>query len=351
MAESKIDLAVKASGMVTAVGFNSSASCAAMRAGIDYLNETNLWDAESGEYLPAGRVLLPHWWIGIGKLAELVAPAIYECLSAGQPIPATSIPILLGVSSPDRPFRFAGLDEQILGEIEHRLGLQLHPASQVIPRDHVSVVVALHEAKQLITSGQVPCCIVAAVDSLVQQDLVEYYLNKRRILTPRNSNGFLPGEAGSAVLVAPAGKSPSEELQILGMGTAREKALIESEDPLQGGGLTQAIGEGFRDAGVTIEDVQYRITDLNGEHYKFKEMVFAMMRYERKPKPKLFDLWHPIEFIADVGAAIGPIVLGLAFHAGQKKYGIGPTVLCTFGNDNGERAAAVVNFRTVENKR
>ncbi len=67
-----------------------------------------------------------------------------------------------------------------------------------------------------------------------------------------------------------------------------------------------------------------------------------MMRYQRKPKPKLFDLWHPIEHIGDVGAAIGPLVLGVALHAGQKGYGIGPTVLCTFGNDNGERAAAVV---------
>jgi 3-oxoacyl-[acyl-carrier-protein] synthase I len=339
-------LSIKASGMVTAVGFNSPASCAAMRAGIRNVNETNLWDAESGTYLSAGRVLLPHWWVGLGKLAELVAPAIHECLMAAQPIPATNIPILLGVSSPDRPFRFAGLDEQILGEIEYRLGFQLHPASHVIPRDHVSVVVTLREARQLIGTGQVPCCIVAAVDSLVQQDLVEYYLDKRRLLTPKNSNGFSPGEAGSAILLAPAGGSPAGELHILGMGMARENATIESEEPLRGDGLTQAIGEAFRDARLTIEDVHYRITDLNGEHYKFKEMVLAMMRYERKPKPKLFDLWHPIEYIGDVGAAIGPIVLGLALHANQKGYGVGPTVLCTFSNDNGERAAAVVNFQS-----
>ena len=75
-----------------------------------------------------------------------------------------------------------------------------------------------------------------------------------------------------------------------------------------------------------------------------------MIRYERKPKPKLFDLWHPIEYIGDVGAAIGPIVLGVALHAGQKGYGIGPTVLCTFGNDNGERAAVVTTFRASENR-
>jgi 3-oxoacyl-[acyl-carrier-protein] synthase-1 len=337
--------------MVTAVGFNAPASLAAIRAGIRNVNETNLWDAESGEYLPAGRVILPHWWVGIGKLAELVAPAIFECLLAAEPIRPEEIPVLLGVSSIDRSCRFAGLDEQILGEIEHRLDFQLHSASHVIPRDHVSVVVALQEAQQLVISGQVPCCIVAAVDSLVQQDLVEYYLDKHRILTSINSNGFSPGEAGSAVLVAPAGRSPAGELHILGMGIAREKATIESEKPLRGDGLTKAIGEAFNNAGLSITEMNYRITDLNGEHYKFKEMVFAMMRYERKPKPKLFDLWHPIEFIGDVGAAIGPIVLGLAFHASQKGYFVGPTVLCTFGSDNGERGAAVVNFHSGKKNR
>jgi 3-oxoacyl-[acyl-carrier-protein] synthase-1 len=337
-------LSVKATGMVTAVGFNSPASCAAIRAGIRNVHETNLWDAGSGEYLPAGRVALPHWWIGIGKLAELVTPAIYECLVAAQPIPATNIPLLLGVSSPDRPFRLAGLDEQIFEEIEHRLGCQLHPASQVIPRDHVSVVVALRKAHQLISSGQVPCCIVAAVDSLVQQDVVEYYLEKHRILTPKESNGFSVGESGSAVLVAPFGGNATGELKILGTGMAREKATIESEEPLRSDGLIQAIGEAFDKAGLTIDEIHYRITDLNGEHYKFKEMVFAMMRYERHPKPKLFDLWHPIEYIGDVGAAIGPIILGVALHAGQKGYGVGATVLCTFGNDDGERAAIVVKF-------
>src|SRR5437879_6446013 len=96
------NLAIKASGMVTSVGFNSPASCAAMRSGIRNVNETNLWDAESGQMLGAARVLLPQWWIGTGKLAELVGPAINECLEAAHPISATQIPIFIGLSSPAR---------------------------------------------------------------------------------------------------------------------------------------------------------------------------------------------------------------------------------------------------------
>ncbi len=344
-------LAIKTSGMVTAVGFNAPASLAAIRAGIRNVKETNLWHAESGTHLGAGKVPLPQWWVGLGKLADLAAPAILECLEAAKPIPPQEIPVLLGVAPADRPFHLPELDTQILPEIERRLGLQLHPASRVIPRDHVSVVVGLHETGALMANERVPCVIVAAVDSLLVHDLKNYYLAQRRLLTPNNSNGFSLGEAGSAVLVTPAGTNPCGELQIIGVGMGREQATIESEEPLRAEGLVQSIREAFREGGITYQDLHYRITDLNGEHYKFKEMVLAMMRFERKPKPKLFDLWHPIEYIGDVGAAIGPLVLGVALHASQKGYGVGPTVLCTFGNDDGERASIVVRFQSGDGRR
>jgi 3-oxoacyl-[acyl-carrier-protein] synthase I len=342
-------LAIKAFGLVTSVGFNAPASLAAIRAGIRNVQETNLWDPETGTYLAAGKVPLPQWWVGIGKLADLAVPAILECFDAASPTAPQEIPVLLGIAPPDRPYRIPDLDVQIVTEIEQRLGFALHPASRVIARDHISIAVGLREAGSLIESGQARCVIVAAVDSLLQHDLKRYYLSKRRLLTPKNSNGFSLGEAGSALLVI-RGMNVPGTLQIRGMGLSREQATIESEEPLRANGLVQAIREAFRDGGVTYDDLHYRITDLNGEHYKFKEMILAMMRFPRKPKPKLFDLWHPIEYIGDVGAAIGPIVLAVAQHAGQKGYGIGPTVLCTFGNDDGERAAIVVSYQSEESR-
>jgi 3-oxoacyl-[acyl-carrier-protein] synthase-1 len=330
--------------MVTSVGFNSPASLAAIRAGIRNVNETNLWDAESGEYIAAGRVSLPHWWVGLGKLAELVAPAIHECLIAAKPVPAEKIPILLGTAAPDRPFRFEHLDEQILDEIQYKLEIKLHPESRVIPRGRVSGVIGIQLAQHLIESREIPCCIVAGVDSFVQQNVVEAYLEKRRILTPVNSNGFSPGEAGSAVLVTPTGRTPEGELQILGIGTGTEKATIESEEPLRGDGLVEAIRKALSDAGITISDISYRITDLNGEHYKFKEATFVIPRLMKKPRGVLFDIWHPIEYIGEVGAAIGPCALAIALHAGQKSYNPSVMCLCHFSNDNGERGAIVVGF-------
>jgi 3-oxoacyl-[acyl-carrier-protein] synthase-1 len=341
-------LAIKACGMVTSAGFNAPASLAAIRAGIRSVEQTNIWDAESGTYLAAGKVPLPQWWVGLGKLADLAAPAILECVQEAKPIRPQEIPVLLAVAPPDRPFRFPQLDLQILPEIEHRLGFQLHPASRVIPRDHISAVVALREAGKLIDDGWATCVIVAAVDSLLVHELKNHYLSKRRLLTPNNSNGFSLGEAGSAVLVAAAGDTSGGELQILGMAMAREEAGIESEQPVRGQALTKVIRDALSEAGVTMQEIHYRITDLNGEHYKFKEMILSIGRFTRNPTPELFDLWHPIEFLGDVGAAIGPVVLGVGLDAGRKGYGVGPTVLCTFGNDDGERAALVLNYQGKE---
>lgn len=339
-----IPLAIKAAGMVTAAGFNAESSCAAIRAGIRCVNETNLWDAESGEYLAAGRVLLPHWWVGTGKLAELAAPAIHECMCAAAPTRPEKIPLLIGLSPDDRPYRFANLDAEILAELEDRLEFPLHHESKVVAKDRVSALVAISEAERLIAAGVSEFCVVAAVDSLVQQELVKHYLAERRLLTPLNSNGFSPGEAGGALLVGKSFSDHKPELRVLGIGMGWEPANIESHAPLRGEGLTSAISEALTTAGLSMQDIDYRITDLNGEHYRFKEMTLAAMRFPTKPKPKLFDLWHPIEYIGDVGAAIGPIVLGLAIDASRKDYGIGPTVLCTFGNDDGTRAAAIAKF-------
>ena len=80
-------LAVVASGMVTALGFTAPATLAALRAGVSAVRETPWVDFESGEPLQGAKVALPHWWEGLGKLADLVAPAIYECLQAAAPEP------------------------------------------------------------------------------------------------------------------------------------------------------------------------------------------------------------------------------------------------------------------------
>jgi len=336
-------VSVVAGGMVTAVGFNYQSSCAAIRAGIKGFGQVNLWDAQNGEYLTGAKVDLPHWWEGLGKLAELVSPAIWECMEHAKPEKTQAIPILLGIAAPDRPHRLPQLDQEILDEIEWRLELPHHPYSAVFPVGNVSGLLAMTRAVQLLEHGLANFCVVAGVDSFLQQDVAEAYMEQSRVMTKSNSNGFFPGEAGCAVLVGRTGSRDTPELRVLGIGFGQEPATIGSTEPLRGSGQGEACRNALAEAGVPMHEIAWRNTDLNGEHYKFKEATFAQGRLLRK-RVERQDIWHPAECVGEIGAAHVPGVLAMTHYAGVKEFAPGPRCLCHFSGDGPERAACVVEF-------
>lgn len=340
-----MSVSITASGLVTAVGFNAEATLAAIRGGISGLKPENIWDYESGEYIAGARVPLPQWWESVDKLADLLAPAVLACWQAAAPLQPEDIPVFIGLAGGDRPRRSPMLERQLLELLNQRLEDRLSRESRTIARPQVSAIVGVAAAERLFAEGRARACIIAGVDSFLDRLVAAEYFRRRRLLSPSNSNGFSPGEAGTAVLVQPTASAPAGSLEILGIGFGRETGPIESDEPLLGDGLTGAVRDALRAAGLRIVDAAYRITDLNGEQYKFKEAMIALTRNGPGAVwPRLFELWHPIEYVGEVGAAIGPLVLALALHAGRHDYAPGPVALCHFSSDDGERAAAVTRY-------
>lgn len=337
-----VTLAVLASGMVTALGFNAPATLAALRAGVSGVGETPWTDFESGNRLQGAKVALPHWWEGVGKLADLVAPAIHECLSAAATESPSDIPLLIGVAAPNRYARTPRLDEDLLDQIEHRLGMPHHPQSRLFPQDEVGCAYALVAAHELVAKNQASLAVVAGVDSFLHQASLNQYISNRRIITKSNFNGFYPGEAGAAVLVGSSGVHKQDELKILSYGFGQETATIESTDPFQGKGLTKAVQQALGGAGMALREIAYRITDITGEHYKFKEALFVAARLNSGERVTQLDLWHPCEYLGAVGAAILPCILAQAMHAAEHRYAPGLLSLCHIGNDNGIRSAIIL---------
>jgi 3-oxoacyl-[acyl-carrier-protein] synthase I len=333
-------LAIRGCGMVSALGFNAPSSLAAMRAGVSAVRSLPWLDFESGEPLRGAKVDLPQWWEGVGKLADLVVPAIDECLQAAD-APPSEIPILLGVAERSRPARFAELDTVLLAIVQAKLGAA-HPASRVYPQGQTGCANALIRAHELITGRKARYCVVAGVDSYLQQDTLDAYIEQRRVLTSSNSNGFLPGEAGCAVLVGAAGDTQGDELRILGFGVGKEAATINSTEPLRAEGLTTAVRRALESAGVAITSIPRRLTDLSGEQYMFKEALFTMMRTNHGPRPITPALEHPIEYLGHIGAAILPCLLAWAWHGQQQRYFEPDPLMIHIGSDEGDRAALVV---------
>jgi 3-oxoacyl-[acyl-carrier-protein] synthase I len=340
----KRPIAIKACGMMTSVGLDAASSCAAIRCAIDNFSETRFID-KGGEWIVGAQVSLEQPWRGLPKLVHMVVPAIKECLAQIGAVRPHQIPLLLCVAEKERAGRLEGLDDQLMHDVQKAIGVRFHERSDIIASGRVGGAMATTTARRLIYEERIPLCVVAGVDSFLVAGTLAAYEDKNRLLTSENSNGFIPGEGGAAVLIGPASTPQSQisppDLLCLGIGTGEEKATVDSEEPLRGDGLVQALKAALADAGCLINDLDYRITDSNGEQYWFKEATLGLDRILRNRK-ELFEIWHPADCIGETGAAIVPAALAIALQACRKNYAFGRGPLCHFGSDSGVRIAMIL---------
>jgi 3-oxoacyl-[acyl-carrier-protein] synthase-1 len=334
-------IAILSTGLVTSVGHTAAATCAAVRAKLTNPTETRFVDS-SGNWMMAHSVALDNAFGGRTKLVKMAALAITECLENVPLRDWRLVPLLLCVAERERPGRLGDIDDKLFNEIQHEIGVEFDEQSIVVPHGRVGVGSALMHARRLLEETHVPFALIAATDSLLTWPTLSVYERTERLLTPNNSNGFMPGEGAAAILLGRAGKAP--QLVCTGIGRTTEPARINSEQPLRGDGLTQAIKTALANAGCEMQDLDFRVSDLSGEQYYFKEAALALSRTLRVRKEE-FDLWHPAECIGEAGAMSGLAPIIIANAACCKGYAPGPNVLFHAAADTGQRTAIILQFR------
>ncbi|WP_035607999.1 hypothetical protein [Haloferula sp. BvORR071] len=334
-------------GMCSAVGLGAAASCAAIRVGFTGFDDTAfLFD---GDVIQGAEVPLEKPWRGREKLLQMATAAVLECIGDLPPAALREIPLLLVIAEKDRPGRLPRLDPSLLRELMDRCGGEFHPESRVIENGRVGGIEAIQLAEGILSRLRGGSCLVVGVDSLLNANTLGAYYTRQRLLTSRQSDGFIPGEAAAAIWLEQASSRTVGPLAVHGWGFAREEAGIESEQPLRGEGLAAAIRASFSKSGLDYHSIDYRLCDANGEQYPFKEAALAMARTLRVRKQS-FDLWHTADCIGEVGAATVPCALAVAWHAAVKGYAPGPGVLLHVGNTDGQRAALVLRQTTEERR-
>ncbi|MCB1869900.1 MAG: hypothetical protein KDI43_15645 [Gammaproteobacteria bacterium] len=339
-----LPLAITGTGMVTGVGLSAPASCAAIRCAIDNFQETRFMDS-GGEWIMGCEVPLEKPWRGRTKLIRMAASAITEVLQGNADIVPEQTPLLLCLAEQSRPGRVFEDDNQLFLDLQQELGLEFHQKSRVIAGGHVSVAIAFKHARELIHRLRIKHVIVAATDSLLVGPTLAHYEENERLLTSRNSNGFIPGEAGAAMVVESAAGKRGGYLICEGLGFGIEKAHVDSEEPLKALGLSAAIRESLGDAGKNESILDFKITDISGGQYAFKESSLAFSRIDRTHREE-FDIWHPADCIGEVGAAIGLVMAGVLKSACEKEYAKGSSILAHCGNDDGKRASMIYLWQT-----
>jgi 3-oxoacyl-[acyl-carrier-protein] synthase-1 len=342
--------------MVTAVGQDGPNTCAALRAGMSGMRAANLWDPTAGQYLSAGRPVLHQWSEGPATVATLTTLAVRACLEShtratGRTVGKVLVIVLL--SPVQRAHRWPDLNNVVLSALAAQFTLA--NGSGAFSIGSTGIIPALEvAAKALEQDAEMPCVIVGA-ESFLRQAIVKHYIDAGRLLCGANSNGFIPGEAACAVLVARSGYWHVPELALEGVGLAMDPSGAggNAQHPSTGNGLTDAIRQALTEAAIPFYAVNFSISDLNGERFKFKEATIAQARLDRPPPAGVpprpaghLDVWHPIEFLGEIGSAIFPCILGWAYEAGLKGYAAGEAALLHASEEDGARAAMVARFRT-----
>jgi 3-oxoacyl-[acyl-carrier-protein] synthase-1 len=336
-------LQIGASGLVTSVGLGTAETTAAIRAGLSNAQLTRFIDW-GGEWI-AAHVVPVEAPNPRTKLLRMVVTAIDECLTGAEPGPKTETVLILCLPEASRPSSGDELTESALEEIANALDARFSMHSSAVTAGRVGGFVGLHRARALLYEGKADAVLVVGVDSLINWPALSHFEDRYRLLTSRNSNGFLPGEAAAAVMVTRP--KPGAALRCEGLGFASESATIDSDLPLRADGLVEAIRAAARDAECAPDDFELRISALSGEHYFFKEAGLAASRLIRG-KTSAADLWHPADCVGEVGAAAGPLAIAIAATSCVKGYASASRILCHLSNDGTERSAAFFSYRVLQ---
>lgn len=322
-------------GLCCPVGLTIETSCAAIRAGIDRLDELPWRDDEGRPVIGAALPGLEDTPL-VERMLHMLASVITE---SGQRWQRTRIEQCI-VVWPDR--REAGLeldDRALASELSRRSGIELVALHRMVGNQTTAVHALIHARQQLQAQPQLDACLVCAVDSLIDIRTIAALAARARLRTLDESDGIAPGEAAAAVWVGQRVATRGGP-RVLGIGLAREPATILDDRPLLGDGMTTAIRDTL--SGLPLEQVDYLLSDLGGEHYHFLELSLANVRMKADTR----DIWHPAEFIGSTGVAAAPIAWILAEQAGAQQWSPGSKVLCTSSAEQGERAAVLLDTPT-----
>ncbi|VWC70123.1 hypothetical protein BLA39750_00456 [Burkholderia lata] len=329
--------------MCCAVGHASPPACAAIRANINHFRETRFvsFDGEPivGAYLDG----IDEW--GTARLAKMFRTVIDECRTgAGASWSPETTALLLLVPEPSRPGTDDDWPDEILTSCAEETGLSFNRLSRIMRTGKAGIGEALLLARSLLDEQRVGHVMVLGMDSYLHTDVVVQHLEGERILSTENRDGYIPGEGAGAVLLGLDDGAPGR-LLIAGIGCAEENARIsQSEKPIRGLGLKSAIRDASQMSGFAVSECAFHMSDISGESYYFREASLAIAG-GLETRVESFPHYTPASSLGETGAAVGPLLLAYLSAVSGRWDSPGHRGLLHFSNDDGRRAAVMVEYR------
>lgn len=335
---------VQGIGMMTPIGDCAAQTASSFRTGICRFKESSIYNKR---FQPMRLALLPEDALpplaaplqaaaGLtsrrARMLRLATPALAEALAGLDPAIRPALFLSVPETLPKMP---PAVDDAFLDHLATQTGQRFDRAqSRLFPLGRAGGMHALQAALEALAAGA-SHVLLGGLDSYLDLYLLGTLDQQDRVLAEGVMDGFCPGEGAAFLLLTPAQPNATGCI-LLPPGLADEPGHRYSEEPYRGDGLANAIRAALPPlAGNKVRTV---LASLNGESFGAKEWGVAYMR--NKPgfeEPLRFD--HPADCFGDTGAAVGPLLLGLAAIGMQKGWLPGPC-LAYGSSEQQQRGAA-----------
>lgn len=333
-------------GARTAIGLNALSTAAAVRAGLSGITvHAGFLDKVDAPMHFASDALMPENLEVPKRLAGMLGTVLDEALSAA-PLTGCALRLSCWLGLPE-PRTGLSLEDASCA-VARTFAERSLPIPQYLPRGHAAGLMALQAAALKITNGEIDLAITAGVDSYQDNQTLLALDHEGWLMSAINRNGFPPGEAAAACVVASRAAIERLGLPVVGRvmacSTAVEPLPIRSRDGVCIGTALSAV---LRDLIAKLHLPQERITatycDLNGQRYRNEEFLYALLRTQ-EAFVDAHDYLCPADCWGDVGAASGLLYAALCVVAEQRGYTKGPHPLLWTGSESGYRSAVLLDL-------
>lgn len=332
-----------AGGICCALGYSAHATSCALRAGMDHFQE-------SGFVSPGGQPLLvaqlPDSTLGGSlRLGLWMKYAVADCATQSQEQDLSKCPILFLAADASRPHSELHDRLDSVRAVHEHLSIDIHPQSLAYAGGRAGLGPVLLKALEMLRDreAKVSKALLLGADSLLNAAMINHLVSEERLLFSGSGLGMIPGEAAAAVLLELA-PPQSPGLHIAGIGVDQAEGRPDGSMPSRARALSRAMRQAMGQAGITTDDLHFRLSDQNGEPFFAKEAANAFTRVTELAGPAVRTL-TTADCTGEVGAATGPLMLSWLHHTMGQPDGPGPCGLIHLANDQGERCAITVRWQ------
>lgn len=384
MVKNEIDkgaIVITGLGMVSSLGYDVVTSCAAFRAGLSRADELDYFivirDEDGDEENVVGHPIptVTHGFQGFARLLCIGLPAFEDLLihSNFRELDHSKTGIYLSLPDLERihdTIFDAGSDEtkkriketggpaqpQNLREsIGYRLCNKLMELGNCpipdknwneIYAGHAGVILAIDKAMKDLRMQRLNHCLIGGVDSLLEEETLEWLVKIKRLKTEESPVGLQPGEAGAFILLERYDTARERNADILAViletTTGFEVDHLFTGKPAIGTGLSETLSRLISTTGDGGK-INWIITDQNGETYRAYEWSNALVRLSGLfPGFGDVSLSYPAISFGDTGAASGAVAICTAVWALVRGYAPSSFPIIVSSSDKGERGAVLL---------